>query len=231
MESEIPRSRFTFQQDWFELVRSDWETRTAYLRDTELRILEIGSFEGCSTTWILDNLMSHPQSTMVAIDTFEGGMEHQQPPDDRYQLSSLKRRFDSNVAKCKHAAKLSIMQTRSDDALIQLRQEGSRFNFIYIDASHVAIDVLHDAVVSWQMLDEGGTLVFDDYSWRGYIEDCYNPRTAIKAFVKCARPELECAETESQLWVKRIRNCIPPTPNPDPTLYYWEKGVAKRSLG
>ncbi|KAL9011139.1 MAG: hypothetical protein Q9173_003991 [Seirophora scorigena] len=235
MEAEDQRSRFTFQHDWFELVRPEWEIRTAHLRGTELRVLEIGSFEGCSTTWILDNLMSHPQSVLIAIDTFKGGMEHQYQGDhgldqdaDPYQLSTLKGRFDGNVAKCQQVAKLRVMQMRSADALIRLRQDGSRFDFIYIDASHVAIDVLHDAVVSWQMLEEGGTLVFDDYSWRGFMEDCYNPRMAIKAFVKCAKPEVECAETESQLWVKRIRNCISATANPDPTLYYWDKGVAKR---
>ncbi|KAI4279896.1 MAG: hypothetical protein L6R38_004882 [Xanthoria sp. 2 TBL-2021] len=235
MTTDHDRGRFTFQQDWFELIRHEWEERTAHLRNRELRILEIGCFEGCSTTWILDNLMSHPHSLMTAIDTFEGGMEHQrdkgqdQPPD-RYQLSTLKQRFDSNVAKCPEVAKLRVIQARSEDALVTLRQRRRTFNFIYIDASHVAIDVLHDAVLSWHMLEEGGTLVFDDYSWRGFIEDCYNPRAAVRAFVKCARPEVECTETESQLWVKRVPNRIPATPNPDPALYYWDKGLAKNSL-
>ncbi|KAL8834923.1 MAG: hypothetical protein Q9176_007217 [Flavoplaca citrina] len=235
MTADHDRTRFHFQQDWFELIRPEWEQRTAHLRGRELRILEIGCFEGCSTTWILDNLMSHPSSVMTVIDTFEGGMEHQDDngpdhPTDRYQLSTLKRRFDANVAKCPEVAKLNVMQARSDDALVALRQQRRRFDFIYIDASHVAIDVLHDAVMSWQMLDQGGLIVFDDYSWRGFIEDCYNPRTAVRAFIKCARPEVECIETESQLWVKRVPNCVPATPNPDPALYYWDKGTAKHVL-
>ena len=175
MTADHDRARFHFQQDWFELIRPEWEQRTAHLRGRELRVLEIGCFEGCSTTWILDNLMSHPNSVMTVIDTFEGGMEHQDDgaldhPTDRYQLSTLKRRFDANVAKCTEVAKLNVMQARSDDALVALRQQRRRFDFIYIDASHVAIDVLHDAVMSWQMLDQGGLIVFDDYSWRGFIE-------------------------------------------------------------
>ncbi|KAL8998114.1 MAG: hypothetical protein Q9188_006169 [Gyalolechia gomerana] len=230
MEADDDRSRFSFQHDWFELIRPDWEKRTAHLRSRPLRILEIGSFEGASTTWILDHLMSHPRSVMTAIDTFQGGIEHRNQAADPYQLSTLRERFNTNVAKCKEMAKLRVMQSRSDDALIRLRQDGSSFDFIYIDASHTAIDVLHDAVMSWQMLDQGGTLVFDDYSWRGFIEDCYNPRTAIRAFVKCAKPEIECTETESQLWVKRVPNHISATPNPDPALYYWDKGIAKKSL-
>lgn len=154
MTTDVKRARFTFHQDWFELIRLEWEQRTAHLRNHELRILEIGCFEGCSTTWILDNLMSHPNSLMTVIDTFEGGMEHQpdhaqDQPADRDQLSTLKQRFDANVALCTQVAKLSVMQARSDDALVTLKQQRRRFNFIYIDASHVAIDVLHDAIMSW----------------------------------------------------------------------------------
>ena len=227
--------KFDFQEDWFELIRAEWETKTAPLQGLRLRVLELGSFEGRSTTWILNNLMDHPSSRMTAVDTFAGGMEHREPDSDgagngRYALPSLEERFRRNVSRCEHAAnKLRVLKMSSDDALLQLRQEGCRFDFIYIDASHVAIDVLHDAVLSWRMLEEGGSLVFDDYSWQGYLEDCYNPRIAIDSFISCAAPEAETEETESQLWVRKVKNHIPATPNPDPALYYWDKGLAKKS--
>ena len=231
MPTEEGRSRFTFQHDWFELIRTEWETRTASLRGQQLRVLEIGAFEGGSTTWILDNLMSHPASVMVTVDTFEGGMEHQQACEDgdRYALASLENRFRLNVSKSRQAAKLRVMKMRSDDALMELRRESSRFDLIYIDASHVAVDVLHDAVISWRMLEEGGRLIFDDYSWKGYMEECYNPRVAVESFLKCAAPEIESEETESQIWIKKVPNHTPATPNPDPCLYDWDKGLAKRS--
>ena len=222
------RGRFSFTHNWFELVQEEWGKRTASLRGRELRILEIGSFEGASTTWILDNLLDHPDSRMIAIDTFEGGMEHHElNKPDVYGLSSLEARFRSNVSKCRHFAKLRIMKMRSDDGLLALRGQADQFDLIYIDASHVAIDVLHDAVLCWRMLSVHGIMVFDDVRWKGYMEDCYNPRIAIKAFVSCAEPEVETEETESQLWVKKVLNKIPPTPNPDPALYYWDKNRVK----
>ncbi|MCJ1404219.1 hypothetical protein MMC11_007444 [Xylographa trunciseda] len=217
------RSRYTFQHPWFELIRSDWEELTSSLRGQKLRILEVGSFEGASTTWILDNLMSHPESTMTAIDTFAGGMEHQVNPTNDYGLASLENRFWSNVSKCEHVQKLHVIKAASDDALMALRREGPRFDFIYIDASHVALDVLHDAVLCWRMLEVRGTMVFDDFMWKGYNEDCYNPRVAILSFLQCAAPELQAKETESQLWVTKVPNHIPATKNQDPDLYYWDK--------
>ena len=227
--AEHESGRFLFSQNWFELVREEWETRTASMRGRELRILEIGSFEGASTTWILENLMGHPNSRMIAVDTFEGGMEHQEvDKSDTYCLSSLEARFRSNVSECKHSAKLRIMKMRSDDALLELRRQANQFDLIYIDASHVAIDVLHDAVLCWRMLSIHGTMVFDDVRWKGYMENCYNPRIAIETFVKCAEPEIETEETESQMWVKKVPNKIPPTPNPDPALYYWDKDIVMK---
>lgn len=220
----LDRSRFKFQHPWFdEYHRTEWEKFTDPMRGKKLNILEIGSFEGCSTTWMLDHLMTHPESRMTAIDTFEGGMERQDPEQVRkYDLPTLESRFRSNVSKCEHVDRLRVMKADSDAALLDLRREGARFDFIYIDASHVAFDVLHDAVLCWRMLDVHGTLVFDDVWWKGYMEDCYNPRIAIKSFVQCAPQEMEAVETEGQMWVTKVPNRIPATPNPDPDLYYWE---------
>lgn len=221
------RSRFTFGQYWFdEVVCAEWERLTHSLRDRKLQVLEIGCFEGASTTWILENLMSHPGSTLTSIDTFEGGMEHQDGDKaSKYDLASLEDRFRANVAKCGHVEKLEVMKMKSDDALLKLRGRDARFDFIYIDASHVAIDVLNDALMSWQMLNLYGTMVFDDFTWKGYLEDCYNPRIAIQAFLHCATPELKSERVESQMWVTKLPNYMSPTPNPDPDQYYWDENA------
>ena len=219
------RQRFSFSHYWFdEVIRAEWQRLTKPLRGKRLRVLEIGSFEGASTTWILDNLMGHPESTLTSIDTFEGGMEHQEADNAKvYNIASLESRFQANVAKCDQVGKLRVMKARSDDALLELRGQRARFDFVYIDGSHVAIDVLHDAVMSWQMLDLHGTMIFDDFTWKGYVEDVYNPRVAIQSFLSCVAQEVETKRQESQMWVKRVPNHTPPTPNPDPALYYWEE--------
>lgn len=219
------RTRFIFRHHWFDdYVRADWERLMHPLRGKKLQVLEIGCFEGASTTWILDNLMSHPGSTLTSIDTFEGGMEHQEGDSaSEYGLASLEDRFRANVAKCERADQLQIMKARSDDALLRLRGRDARFDFIYIDASHVAIDVLHDAVVSWKMLNLHGTMVFDDFTWKGFMEDCYNPRIAIRSFLKCAAQELKSERVVAQMWVTKLPNFVPATPNPDPALYYWDE--------
>lgn len=218
------RSRFTFTNDWFEQILPTWEILTASLRPPSaprpLRILELGSFEGSSTTWILENLANHPSASMTVIDTFAGGMEH-----ETSEVDSLEDRFRANVEKCANVGKLRVIKARTHEGLIDLRREGAKFDFIYIDASHVAIDVLHDAVLCWSMLELDGMLVFDDWRWKGYNEHEYNPRMAIMTFMQCAAPEIEVEETESQIWITRVSSKIVATRNEDPDLYYWDNNV------
>lgn len=222
------RLKFTFQHPWFDQYQlPEWEKRTVDLLGRKLNILEIGSFEGASTTWMMSNLMKHPESRITVIDTFEGGLEHQH---ETYDLASLEDRFRANVNKCESVDRLRVIKARSDDALLDLHREKATFDFIYIDGSHIAIDVLFDAVICWKMLNQGGTLVFDDVAWKGYMEDCYNPRIAITSFVQIAEQELEATETATQMWVRKVPNHIPATANSDPTVLYWDKRLALKLL-
>ncbi len=42
---------------------------------------------------------------------------------------------------------------------------GQVFDVVYVDASHMAGDVLSDAVLAWKLLAPGGIMIFDDYAW------------------------------------------------------------------
>jgi hypothetical protein len=37
------------------------------------------------------------------------------------------------------------------------------YDFVYIDGSHLASDVLEDAVLSWAVVQVGDMIIFDDY--------------------------------------------------------------------
>jgi hypothetical protein len=55
---------------------------------------------------------------------------------------------------------------------------------IYIDGSHQAPDVLSDATLSFPLLKVGGTMIFDDYTWRSVPGDpLYGPKLAVDAFL------------------------------------------------
>jgi predicted O-methyltransferase YrrM len=64
------------------------------------------------------------------------------------------------------------------------------FDFVYIDGSHLAANVLSDAVMAWPLLKVGGVLAFDDYEW-GNGSNLGAPKQAIDAFERIFHPNLD----------------------------------------
>jgi predicted O-methyltransferase YrrM len=174
----------SFTQDWFSRSIPSWSLILNKLseRTTHLRILEVGVFEGRSTCWLLQNHCKTPESSIVAIDSFQGGIEHQ-----GMELGTLRKRFEANIATVESPAQVEIREGFSLPQLAKLIAEGyQRFDFISIDASLQAPDVLGDAVLGFELLKPGGVMAFDDYIWSPMRPGTENPlllpKAAIDAF-------------------------------------------------
>ena len=174
----------SFTQDWFSRSIPSWTLILNKLseRTTHLRILEVGVFEGRSTCWLLQNHCKTPESSIVAIDSFQGGIEHQ-----GMELGTLRKRFEANIATVESPTQVEIREGFSLPQLAKLIAEGyQRFDFISIDASHQAPDVLGDAVLGFELLKPSGVLAFDDYLWSPMRQGTENPlllpKAAIDAF-------------------------------------------------
>jgi predicted O-methyltransferase YrrM len=161
-----------------------------------IRILEIGAFEGRTTRWMLEHA---PKADVVVIDTFAGG-------DDQAELAldGLRGRFDLNIAS--HHHRLTVLSGRSDEMLSYLvGGKAYQFDFIYVDGSHHATDVLFDAVSAWRLLKIGGLMCFDDYTWHSEDPSYQLPRAAIDAFVHIYHDHLVVPRMpDRQCWVEKI---------------------------
>jgi predicted O-methyltransferase YrrM len=179
-------NEYKFTSAWFETAKHVWEEIIPQL--SPKIILEIGSYEGASTCYLIDKLAGESAMEIHCIDTWEGGMEHQGT-----DMSSVEARYDHNVAlaiaRAKNKVTIVKHKKNSDIALATLISEGKKnyFDFIYVDGSHQAPDVLCDAVLGFRLLKVGGAMVFDDYLWSEnlpYGKDPLRcPKPAIDAFV------------------------------------------------
>lgn len=167
--------RGDFTEHWFVRHAVRWERIFAELEGQAARVLEIGSFEGMSATFFLWRL---PDSVLTCVDTFEGGLEHRTTAD----LSDLERRFDANVALIDES-RVTKLVGDSKRILADLLAKNAMFDLIYVDGSHLGLDVLADAALSWQLLAPTGFVVFDDYRWAELGDDpLLRPGPAIEAF-------------------------------------------------
>jgi predicted O-methyltransferase YrrM len=78
----------------------------------------------------------------------------------------------------------------SYDALLKLNVKKIMFDVIFIDASHEAIDVLEDAILSWNILNENGIIIFDDYLWDLLDDYHFRPKIAIDSFINIYKTQL-----------------------------------------
>src|SRR3989339_675257 len=152
---------YHFQADWFSHNIPVWEKLLAEFKNRlNLRFLEVGTFEGQSAIWVINNILTHPSSKIVCVDTFEGSSEH---PGMGIDISAIETTFRHNVAVARGEERVEIRKGYSREILRTLPL--TSFDFAYIDGSHLAADVLTDAVLTFPLLKKGGILVFDDYHW------------------------------------------------------------------
>jgi predicted O-methyltransferase YrrM len=173
-----------FTADWHSHNIPHWRRiLEPYRGQPGVRALEIGSFEGRSTVWLLENILTHETAQIDCIDTFEGSVEHMGMGLD---LRGLLGRFLDNIEPYKE--KVRWIRGQSQWVLRADRWTLGRFapgeyDFIYVDGSHKAADVLEDAVLSFRLLKVGGLMIFDDYIWNGGGPTEFdNPKRGIEAF-------------------------------------------------
>ena len=122
-------------------------------------ILEIGSFEGQSAIFFMDHFMDHPESSLVCVDPFSDFDETTTIPADTKNI------FYKNISSHRNFSKVKVYESFSDrffDKMHRLR-EAPKYDFVYIDGSHLLADITVDLNYSIRMTRRGGIIWMDDY--------------------------------------------------------------------
>jgi predicted O-methyltransferase YrrM len=207
-------TEYQFTKDWFNWAPQIWEQLIPHLPERK-KFLEIGSFEGRSMTWIVENMLADDAegASVVCIDTWEGGEEHSEEDMDAVFTRFL---HNKNVAQDRYWMRtknknaqfvVETVKGKSSRVLPHLTTNWEKgklaFDFIYIDGSHIAKDVLTDAVMAWPLLKPKGIMVFDDYMWGDPRDILHRPKPAIDAFTNIFAEEAEIVHVGYQLAVRK----------------------------
>ena len=199
------QNQYTFSKDWFSNNIPRWKQNLKKLikkgKNTPLLALEIGSFEGRSAIWTLENILVHPDSKIICIDNYNSIPSRKR--------NATKQRFLQNTAS--FGDKISLIEDDSRNALKSPKILTQYFDFIYIDASRHSKNVLEDAILSLPLLKVGGYIVFDDYtSSKEHDYSC--PKKGIDTFLDIFHDELKVENTSWQVIArkkpsKKIKPC------------------------
>ena len=189
-----------FEVDWFSGHIPFWSLLLHNMKDKpNLNFLEIGSFEGKSTTWLLDNILTNDSSRITCIDTFNGSYEHAGMGVD---LNNLYNRFMNNISGYKSRTRVIVGESGKILSSGQLVNE--QFDFVYVDGCHESKEVLQDTIYSFDLLKQGGIMILDDYVWGDYINmPTKTPKIAIDGFLNSYAEHIEILSKNYQVIIKK----------------------------
>lgn len=185
-----------FTHDWFTWNIPCWEYhfRSNEGRDSIREVLEVGSFEGLSSCYILE---AFPHARLTCVDTWAGSDEHRGVE----RMSAAEANFDANIKKNLERV---IKHKETSRSYFGRTSDGGTYDLIYIDGSHRCEDVLFDGLCAYELLKVGGTLIFDDYLWDFYPDIQRNPANAINHFVKVMSPRMEVRMAYHQVILVKV---------------------------
>jgi predicted O-methyltransferase YrrM len=203
--------QYSYTEDWF---TDDGLSKITDLDiNQELHFLEIGSFEGKSSIWFLDNFLKNPKSSITCIDPWlnygqgDNSLNSYGNSDMPWKFgeTKVKERFLKNIVESGHSDKVKIIQELSDKALPHLISQNKKYDLIFIDGNHVAPYVLMDSVMSWPMLKVGGYIIFDDYTWGLDKEITLRPKKPIDSFCEIFNDYIENIYSNYRKIIRRIK--------------------------
>lgn len=193
--------RYQFTWDTFSRYEKVWPSIFNLIKwdpQRKCQIVEIGSFEGRATVWILDNLIQNQDSKVYCIDPFmaTGRKEKEVVRQMQLDWGQIFQRFQSNISLTGKAGQVELMREQSSVALSSLIGAAyGQVDFVYVDGSHRAPDALSDLIFSYHLLKDGGLMICDDYIWTlepsaPDIDILSNPKISIDAFFTIFRRSL-----------------------------------------
>lgn len=178
----------SFSEDWFSHRIPQWEEFIQpVLKGKPARWLELGSYEGRSALWTLENILTNSEARLICVDIWTN--------------PEVSARFDANIMGSPHAAKVTKIRSRCFEAL---RQVTGPFDCVYVDADHQAKAALQDAAMVWPLITKGGFLIWDDYLWKQPDPTKLPPKPGIDAFLELWKGEFTVVHHGYQVIIRKV---------------------------
>lgn len=165
-----------------------------------IKCLQLGAYTGDATEWMFQNVLTHPDSSLIDVDTWGGSDE---PAHKDLDWKSVESTYLERHQEKIDSGRLKVFKGTTD-SFFESELGRQSFDFIYIDADHEAASVLKDGLNSVYRLNDGGIIAFDDYMWSQSKGTWADPKPAVDAIAMCYSNKLTMIDAGLQVWLKKI---------------------------
>jgi len=161
-------TRWQPDPDWVSYHQKHWRAWLGHLAGKPNVVgLELGVYEGRSAVWWAENVLTGPNSRLIAVDAW-------------WKLDDI---YARTCERCKPWP-IELRRTSSRRALADLLIAGQQVDFAYVDADHAAASCLADMCGAWHLVKPGGIMICDDYGWSSRHRPI-PPKPAVDAWLRC----------------------------------------------
>jgi len=186
-----------FTRDWFSHNIPSWEKHLSIFKDKPVEALEIGTYEGRGSLWLLENILTNPKAHLTCVDPWAN---YNCSDKCGFTLNEIEERCHDNLKDYKD--KVTFIKGSSFEEVPKLTK---MFDIIYVDGAHTVDGCWTDACNSFIHLKEGGIIIFDDYDWELFRGTKEHPKQAIDDFIKEYRDSISVEELGYQAIIKRCK--------------------------
>lgn len=156
-----------------------------YKDKKNVKMIEIGSFEGLSTCYFSDFILTGGNNQLICIDpVFQ--------PQYWQNINKIK---GSNI-------QIIPIQAKSQFVLPNLDKES--YDIIYIDGWHIGWQVLIDALYTWQLVKKDGIIIFDDYLKEDQTSVGQTVKQGVDFFLDLLDTNYNLEKSGRQLIIKKV---------------------------
>jgi len=158
-----------------------------------LTFLQLGAYTGDASVWMLDNVLTGDSSVLIDVDTWQGSDEEIHHTMDFSEVESV---YDAKVKGRAIKQKMTTTQYLINAYFF--------FDFIYVDADHTSASALIDGDLAWRLLNPGGILAFDDYTWGSHLPAHLAPKLGVNLFIHRYQGKFENLIVNGQVWLRKL---------------------------
>ena len=201
---DMNQHNFKFSKRWF--YNRDHSTFCKYVypewAGKPLFYLEIGIFEGMLMSWMMEHIVTHPESKAVGIDPW---LMTSKP--NAYNMDNIRKKAFHNTSIWKD--RCHLIRGNSVEVLMAINRKrhfhhGINMNTLdlcMIDGDHTAPGVWNDARLVYPLLKKGGWMMFDD------VENVSKKKFHVKDGIKLFLKHLPRRHKMELLWKDRYMEC------------------------
>ena len=189
--------KFNYTNNWFDRnIYISMKLLQKIFTNKTIKILEIGTHEGKSAVWMLENLCRADNSTLTSIDPYNVSDKTSPLNNETYNL------FINNIQLCTQYSKFNQYIDYSNNVMPKLIQENKTYDLIYIDGSHIYEDSLDDMNHAHHLLQKDGIMLLDDVGYDYTKSTSVNG--ALKTFLNNHKDTYKILLQEWQWMIQKI---------------------------